>query len=199
MGCPAPVVVLRAHATTDRSDRRVRANGCPAAGTGAAVSYWKVVRFCVSRYPHDSARAGRSPAAQARRRRLVKQVALFAGVAVTGAVAVIGIAAASGSGTSAAGQTISCPDVAGALPAVPAAAQAEVTSNLALLQKQIAEANARLVSSAGQGGVNFVQNAILGPLADKRVATIQRIEIAIGRHAAKPTGLESLATCTLTG
>src|SRR5712691_1151363 len=48
-------------------------------------------------------------------------------------------------------QTISCPDVAGALPAVPAASQAEVTSNLALLQKQIAEANQRLATSAGQG------------------------------------------------
>jgi hypothetical protein len=81
---------------------------------------------------------------------------------------------------------------------VPAAAQAEVTSNVALLQKQIGEANQRLVSSVGQGGAAFVQNAILGPLADKRVATIQRIEIAIGRHAAQPTGLERLATCALT-
>jgi hypothetical protein len=128
--------------------------------------------------------------------------AVFAAVACTGAVAAIGIAAASGNGnaTAAAVGTITCPDVAGALPAVPAAAQAEVTSNLALLQKQIAEANARLVSSVGQGGAAFVQNAILGPLRDKRVATIQRIEIAIGRHAAKPTGLENtLATCSLSG
>ncbi|HVQ92512.1 MAG TPA: hypothetical protein VMU51_15860, partial [Mycobacteriales bacterium] len=116
---------------------------------------------------------------------------------MTGAVAAIGIAAASGGGTNTVAQTISCPDVAGRLPAVPAAAQAEVTSNLALLQRQIVEANQRLVTSAGQGGPAFVQNAILGPLADKRVATIQRIEIAIGRHAARPTGLESLATCTL--
>ncbi|MEN3356088.1 MAG: hypothetical protein V7637_70, partial [Mycobacteriales bacterium] len=65
---------------------------------------------------------------------------------MTGAVTVIGIASAS-NGTSAAAQTISCPDVVGALPAVPAAAQAEVTSNVALLQKQIGEANQRLVSS----------------------------------------------------
>jgi hypothetical protein len=121
----------------------------------------------------------------------------FAAIAVAGAGAGVGIAAAAGGGSAATNQTISCPDVASRLPAIPAAAQAEVTSNLQLLQKQIAEANTRLVTSAGQGGPNFVQNAILGPLADKRVATIQRIEIAIGRHAAKPTGLESLATCTL--
>ncbi|MFI7404343.1 hypothetical protein ACIBW9_28360 [Streptomyces sp. NPDC049541] len=102
-----------------------------------------------------------------------------------------------GSGASAAG-TISCPDVASKLPAIPASAQAEVTRNLTLLQTQIQEANNRLQSTVGQGGPNFVQNAILGPLADKRKSTIDRIAISIGRTAAKPTGLDSLAACTLT-
>src|SRR6185295_9807236 len=60
-----------------------------------------------------------------------------------------------------------------------------------------AEANQRIVSTQGQGGPNFIQNAILGPLKDKRVATIDRIAIAIGRTAAKPTNLGGLATCTL--
>lgn len=101
--------------------------------------------------------------------------------------------------TNAAPATIVCPDVASRLPAIPARAQAEVDRNLALLDTQIAEANRRLVTSAGQGGRNFVQNAILGPLADKRTATIDRIAIAIGRVAAKPTGLGSLATCSLSG
>ncbi|MEU5307419.1 hypothetical protein [Streptomyces sp. NPDC021562] len=94
--------------------------------------------------------------------------------------------------------TISCPDVASKLPAIPATAQAEVTRNLTLLQTQIQEANNRLRSTVGQGGPNFVQNAILGPLADKRKSTIDRIAISIGRTAAKPTGLDSLAACTLT-
>ncbi|MFJ9563078.1 hypothetical protein ACIRQQ_23920 [Streptomyces fuscichromogenes] len=93
--------------------------------------------------------------------------------------------------------TITCPDVASQLPAIPASAQAEVTRNLTLLQTQIAEANKRLVDTVGQGGPNFVNNAILGPLKDKRVATINRIATAIGRTAAKPTGLDSLAPCTL--
>jgi hypothetical protein len=42
-----------------------------------------------------------------------------------------------------------------------------------------------------------VQNAILGPLEDKRVAAINRIATAIGRVADRPIGLEVLAPCTL--
>jgi hypothetical protein len=93
--------------------------------------------------------------------------------------------------------TVNCPAVAPSLPAIPASAQAEVTRNLTLLDTQIAEADKRLVDTVGQGGPNFVQNAILGPLKDKRVSTIDRIAISIGRTAAKPQGLDSLATCTL--
>ncbi|WP_086840218.1 DUF1996 domain-containing protein, partial [Amycolatopsis kentuckyensis] len=96
-----------------------------------------------------------------------------------------------------AAQQITCPDVASKLPAVPASAKAEVDRNLQLLNTQIQEANQRLVSTQGQGGPNFVQNAILGPLKDKRVATIDRMAIAIGRTAAKPQGLDALAPCTL--
>ncbi|MFC5957891.1 hypothetical protein ACFP51_26515 [Streptomyces pratens] len=94
--------------------------------------------------------------------------------------------------------TISCPAVAPELPAIPASAQAEVDRNLGQLDTQIAEANQRLVDTVGQGGPNFVQNAILGPLKDKRVAAINRIATAIGRTAERPAGLDSLAACTLT-
>ncbi|MFC9846983.1 hypothetical protein ACFWFF_01000 [Streptomyces sp. NPDC060223] len=104
--------------------------------------------------------------------------------------------AGAGAGAGAVG-TISCPDVASRLPAIPASARAEVDRNLTLLNTQISEANTRLVNTAGQGGPNFVQNAILGPLADKRTSTIDRIAIAIGRTAAKPQGLGSLAACVL--
>ncbi|MCX5260610.1 hypothetical protein OOK27_41820 [Streptomyces canus] len=101
-------------------------------------------------------------------------------------------------GEAAGAGAISCPDVASQLPAIPATAQAEVDRNLALLDTQLAEANKRLVDTVGQGGPNFVQNAILGPLADKRNSTIDRIAISIGRTAEKPQGLGSLAACTLT-
>lgn len=49
----------------------------------------------------------------------------------------------------------------------------------------------------GQGGPAFIQNAILGPLADKRTATLNRIETAIGRNAVRPEGLEKFAPCSL--
>ncbi|MEU6716316.1 DUF1996 domain-containing protein [Nonomuraea sp. NPDC046802] len=94
-------------------------------------------------------------------------------------------------------QTIVCPGVADQLPEIPAAAQAEVERNLAQLDTQLQEANNRLAISSDQGGSNFIQNAILGPLADKREATLNRIATAIGRTADRPTGLNSLATCTL--
>ncbi|MFE1451267.1 hypothetical protein [Streptomyces olivaceoviridis] len=104
---------------------------------------------------------------------------------------------AAGARTLASPGTITCPDVASRLPAIPASAKAEVDRNLALLQTQIKEANTRLAATVGQGGPNFVDNAILGPLKDKRVATVNRIATAIGRTAAKPAGLDALAPCTL--
>ncbi|MET7680826.1 hypothetical protein [Streptomyces sp. NPDC005423] len=132
-----------------------------------------------------------------------------AGTTNTGGTATGGTATAAPSATAAATQaaggtaataagTISCPDVKSQLPAVPATAQAEVDRNLTLLDTQITEANQRLVDTVGQGGANFVQNAILGPLKDKRVSTIDRIAIAIGRQGTKPQGLDALAACTLT-
>ena len=93
--------------------------------------------------------------------------------------------------------TVNCPQVQVNV-AVPQEAQAEVTSNLQLLEKQKDEANNRLRTSVGEGGPNFIQNAILGPLKGKRFATINRIETAIGRNAAKPNlNAEGLSTCTL--
>ncbi|EOD57151.1 hypothetical protein [Amycolatopsis vancoresmycina] len=109
-----------------------------------------------------------------------------------------GAANAASGGQAAVGQ-ISCPDVASKLPAIPAQAQAEVQRNLDLLNTQINEANNRLKTTVGQGGPNFVQNAILGPLADKRKSTIDRIAISIGRRAEKPQGLDGLATCSVGG
>jgi hypothetical protein len=129
--------------------------------------------------------------------RKFRVAAVLLGVAaVAGGV----VAVASHGGTANAADavpTVVCPAVQDKLPAIPAAAQAEVTRNLTLLNTQITEANQRLVSTQGQGGPNFVNNAILGPLKDKRVSTIDRIATAIGRHAAKPTGLDALAPCAL--
>ncbi|MFI0781047.1 DUF1996 domain-containing protein [Streptomyces sp. NPDC021212] len=104
-----------------------------------------------------------------------------------------------GRALSAQASTIDCPDVGGRLSAVPQRARAEVDRELALLDKQVAEAYQRLAGSqrAIQQDANFAQNAIMGPLKDKRTAAIDRISIAIGRVAATPQGLDGLATCTL--
>ena len=119
---------------------------------------------------------------------------LVAGVAVAATLTAVTAAVAFAGGETGS-NSIACPTPV--VPAVPAAAQAEVQRELANLDKQIAEANNRLRTSAGEGGPNFVQNAILGPLASKRVAALNRIETAIGRVAAKPEGLERFATCGL--
>src|SRR3954464_13361783 len=131
-----------------------------------------------------------SPRSQKRR----WQIAGVAAVAV--ALAGVGLGVASAAETTV--PTVNCPTVADELGAVPAQAADEISRNLTLLNTQIAEANKRLVSSQGEGGANFIQNAILGPLKDKRVATINRMATAIGRHAAKPVlDVNGLATCSL--
>ncbi|MFC9288412.1 hypothetical protein, partial [Streptomyces sp. NPDC057052] len=139
-------------------------------------------------------------------KRRVAVIGGAAALALTGAVVVNSALAGEASKSNGANArtltspgTISCPDVASRLPAIPATAKAEVDRNLALLDTQIAEADKRLVDTVGQGGPNFVQNAILGPLKDKRVATVNRIATAIGRTAAKPQGLDALAPCALDG
>src|ERR1044072_1327680 len=130
-------------------------------------------------------------------------------VAIIGGAAAVALTGAIVAGTALAGETsksgtatartladvgsITCPDVASQLPEIPATAQAEVDRNLTLLQTHIDEANKRLVDTVGQGGPNFVQNAILGPLADKRKSTIDRIAISIRRTAEKPQGLGCLS------
>ncbi|MCA2214136.1 glycoside hydrolase family 5 protein [Jidongwangia harbinensis] len=120
------------------------------------------------------------------------RIGAVAGVAALVAGVGLGVASA-GEGV----RLVSCPRVVVDV-TVPAQARAEVQSNLDLLDKQIAEANNRLRTSAGEGGPAFVQNAILGPLEDKRFATINRMETAIGRNAAKPDlNAEELSACTL--
>ncbi|GIF40845.1 hypothetical protein [Actinoplanes xinjiangensis] len=122
-----------------------------------------------------------------------RKLVITVGLAVTMAGAGIGIASAA----QAAVPTVNCPQVYITVN-VPAQAQAEVDNNLRQIDQQINEANNRIAATQGQGGANFIQNAILGPLKDKRFAAISRIETAISRNAARPNlNAERLATCTL--
>ncbi|MFF4831347.1 DUF1996 domain-containing protein [Streptomyces sp. NPDC001315] len=94
--------------------------------------------------------------------------------------------------------TISCPDVGQKLTNVPNAARSGVDKELANLDKQITEAYARLASTrpAQANDASFVQNAIVGPLKEKRAATIDRIRIDIQRVGGQAANLSSLAACT---
>ena len=136
---------------------------------------------------------------QVRKRVTIGAIVGVAAAAITG-TALVGVSSASDTAAATSPGRIVCPDVRSQLPAVPAQATAEVDRNLALLQTQIDEANKRLTSSQGEGGKNFVQNAILGPLADKRAATVDRIVISIGRAAPRPAlDVKALATCAVEG
>ncbi|WP_221350983.1 DUF1996 domain-containing protein [Streptomyces beigongshangae] len=95
--------------------------------------------------------------------------------------------------------TIDCPDVGSELAAVPDEARTKVDRELALLDKQIAEAYQRLQSSADairqDGG--FAENSIMNPLKDKRAATIERIVAAVDAAGDRPEGLDAFAPCIL--
>ncbi len=122
-----------------------------------------------------------------------RKLVITSGLAATMVAAGIGVATAA----EAAVPTVNCPQVTVTVN-VPAQAQAEVDNNLRLLDQQINEANNRIAATLGQGGANFIQNAILGPLKDKRFAAINRIETAISRNAARPDlKAEQLSVCTL--
>lgn len=96
--------------------------------------------------------------------------------------------------------TIKCPEVANGLPEVPDGARAEVDRELATLDSQITEAYQRFADEKEQVERDplFAQNAVLGPLKDKRAASIDRIAVAISRVTGQhPQRLESMAPCTL--
>ncbi len=90
---------------------------------------------------------------------------------------------------------VSCPSPVAAIGTVPAGARAEVTANLAELDRQIAEANQQLRALGPLPDPWFVQNTILGPLTARRIATLDRIAIAIGRYGPRPQGLQRFASC----
>ncbi|RDG35694.1 DUF1996 domain-containing protein [Streptomyces corynorhini] len=97
--------------------------------------------------------------------------------------------------------TIKCPDVANQaqLAEVPEGSRPEVARELALLDEQITEAYKRFADSkaAIERDPGFANNAILGPLKEKRTATLDRIAISIGRFGQKPEGLNAFAGCAL--
>ncbi|CAL9582965.1 DUF1996 domain-containing protein [Streptomyces sp. Tu 3180] len=94
--------------------------------------------------------------------------------------------------------TINCPDVGQKLTKVPRSARRGVARELALLDRQITDAYTRLAETrqAQAGDAGYVDNAILGPLKSKRVATLDRIGININRAGGTaPRDLGRFAQC----
>ncbi|MDT3723380.1 DUF1996 domain-containing protein [Streptomyces sp. DSM 41972] len=93
--------------------------------------------------------------------------------------------------------TINCPDVGQELTDVPREARRGVARELARLDRQITEAYSRLAETrqAQAGDASFVDNAILGPLKDKRRATLDRIDIDIKRAGGQGRDLGRFARC----
>ncbi|MFJ3134988.1 DUF1996 domain-containing protein [Streptomyces sp. NPDC086843] len=93
--------------------------------------------------------------------------------------------------------TINCPDVGQKLTKVPRKARWGVARELARLDRQITDAYTRLAETrqAQAGDANYVDNAILGPLKSKRVATLDRIDINIKRAGGQARDLGRFAPC----
>ncbi|MDT0464219.1 DUF1996 domain-containing protein [Streptomyces gibsoniae] len=95
--------------------------------------------------------------------------------------------------------TLDCPDVGQQLTQTPAKAKQQVDADLATLDKQITDAYERLASTrqAQTDDGNYVQNAILGPLKDKRAAMIDRIKTDYQQAGATaPGAIDGMAPCT---
>ncbi|NUK05311.1 DUF1996 domain-containing protein [Streptomyces lunaelactis] len=95
--------------------------------------------------------------------------------------------------------TIDCPEVANDLPDVPEQARPEVDRELAAMDSQITDAYQKFADQKEQieQDPQLANNAILNPLKDKRLASIDRISVSIGRAGQQPQGLDSLAPCAL--
>ncbi|MGP3736307.1 DUF1996 domain-containing protein [Streptomyces sp. GDS52] len=95
--------------------------------------------------------------------------------------------------------TIDCPDVGQQLSDVPDQARGEVDGELASMDQQITDAYQRLATTrqAQAGDSQYVQNAILGPLKDRRKVLLDRIKLEISRAGGQvPGNLDELAPCS---
>ncbi|MET4667583.1 MULTISPECIES: DUF1996 domain-containing protein [unclassified Streptomyces] len=95
--------------------------------------------------------------------------------------------------------TIDCPDAGNELPDVPEQARPEVDRELAAMDTQITDAYQQFADRKEQISQDpgLAENAVLGPLRNKRTASLDRIGTAIERVGQRPTGIEGLAGCSL--
>ncbi|MFD9123868.1 DUF1996 domain-containing protein [Kitasatospora sp. NPDC059571] len=88
--------------------------------------------------------------------------------------------------------TVACGDVGVMLNSVPDAAQADVNQDLADLDVQVADAYRSLSDPAGGG-----EQRVMGALAGKRSATLQKLAASAGPDSGLPQDLSGLSNCTI--
>ncbi|MEU1787715.1 DUF1996 domain-containing protein [Streptomyces sparsogenes] len=96
-----------------------------------------------------------------------------------------------------AGLTVKCPDVATSLSSVPQRARPAVNDELAKMDSQVADAYRRLMAQGTRADQEFVRTRVLDPLTAERRQTLDRIATEIEKAATRPSGLDSLASCTV--
>ena len=104
-------------------------------------------------------------------------------------------------GQPAANQKVTCPDVRGQMPAIPASVKSSVTQDLDQMDNFLNDANNRLQAAGSQATQDFVNNSIMGPLQNNRQFLINQILNLFNQaRAAQPQGnLPSMAACSLAG
>ncbi|GIE04197.1 hypothetical protein Adu01nite_55470 [Paractinoplanes durhamensis] len=105
------------------------------------------------------------------------------------------VRAEAGPVTGGAAPTVSCPDVAGRLPVVPASVRAQVAAQLARLDQLTRAAQAKL------GGSDRIDarrnNSVLAGLRGERAAVIKQISRTMARAGMRPSGLVSTVDCEI--
>nr|WP_043487309.1 MULTISPECIES: DUF1996 domain-containing protein [Streptomyces] len=96
-----------------------------------------------------------------------------------------------------AGMTVKCPDVATSLSNVPQQARPAVNNELAKMDSQVADAYQRLAEPGAKADQESVRTRVLDPLTSERRQTLDRIATEIEKVQPRPSGLDSLAACTV--
>ncbi|WP_030831880.1 DUF1996 domain-containing protein [Streptomyces hygroscopicus] len=93
--------------------------------------------------------------------------------------------------------TVACPDAATRLSSVPRQARPTVDRELAAMDSQVADAYQRLAARGTGADRDWVRTRVLEPLATQRRGALNRIGDEIGRVTSRPSGLDTLASCTV--
>ncbi|MYU18662.1 hypothetical protein GTZ78_50260, partial [Streptomyces sp. SID8361] len=96
-----------------------------------------------------------------------------------------------------AAMTVKCPDAATRLSSVPQRARPTVDKELATMDSQVADAYQRLAARGAGADQDWVRTRVLEPLTAQRRGALNRIGNEMDRVSSRPSGLDTLAPCTV--